>query len=76
MATFIETTVEVDVHLSRTADGSSRVTVRARSLSAEGVVVRTAYQDVTDQLPPAKQTEALDLLDAAVNHFKNIWSIA
>ena len=77
MATFVETTVAVAVHLTVEADGTKRVWVEGSSRDASGLVLRSLpMADVTASLTAAQRNEALDLVNAATAYLKAMWGIA
>lgn len=75
MATFDEVAVEARVTLTRARDGSTRIRAEIRSLTAEGMEVRTFREDITDRLNETRVANASDLLDAVVARAKTLWAI-
>lgn len=75
MASFDEVAVEARIILTRDREGASRIVVQGRSLTANGMAVRSFREDVTDVLGPVRRAAAIDLLDAVVARVKAQWEI-
>lgn len=77
MATFSEHHVSVVVFLRQDPDGSKHAVLQGSSFAADGTRIRNLGEtEVTANLTPAQQAEAIDLLNAAEAYLKSLWGIA
>lgn len=75
MATFIESDVDTRLVIVR-RNGQVRIEAQARSVTAEGLPVRTLRKDITDQLSQARIDGAAALLDDVEARVRQLWGIS
>lgn len=74
MASLTETTVKVEVLLTRDGDGNHAI-ARATSFDANGVQIRRITTDIIGQLSAARQSGINDLLNDIETKVKTLWQI-